>query len=684
MNFLLKLNLICLLSFMLSGYSNGMDTSAKYGKSMRILKSLNIGRCTDAAVAGNTLYVIGKRKIYSFDITVPDNPILISSLNGLGNVRQIVVQKGYAYITSREDGVFIINVKNNKRMTKIAHYDSLELATGISVFGPLMVVANRQYGIETVDISNPARPVFMGMIRTGEAQSVTIKGKLVYVGDWGTMEVTICDLSNPYKPKIVTHVPLDGYGDGVFVRGDLCFAATGHHARGMRKRNDPKDPAYGKGHGLEIIRVGNLGKPRVLGILKLPEFYQRGIDMWDVQVSGNYAYVGDTKAGLFVVDISNPEKPFFHSHITFPEMVFRGEKMNAPVGGFAIGNGVVYVAGYLSDLSVVDAKETAKLIPPESIPAKAYWEKAFAAQTSPSMYHPEGQVHSVFICQEEKKAIVAAGSGGVHEVILFPAVKGKKILDTGSFVFDVALVNDNLFVAEGRVGLSAWKYRNGHKPEFLGRYTPRKGGVFQLLAGPSGKYMLLHVGNILDVVDISSPKKIKHVKTAKQRGPMYRLPISKHLFNNRYAGLSIHGVGCFYYDFKGKTGVEYAGKPFMSQGFPNGMTCIGDKVLASRYGSYLLQGMPGKITTPIKVVNPGSIGGKPTFFNSCLYLAYRMKGLISVYNLKNPSSPVKLWQLYIKGHPGYVSVCDDMVIIPAGREGLLFRKVKDGNPYYEK
>ena len=486
MNILLKLNLICFLSLFLPGYSNGMDLSGKYGKSLRILKSLNLGRCTDAAVNGNTLYVIGQRKIYSFDITSPKNPRLIGSLGGLGNVRQIVVRNGYAYITSREDGVFIVNVKNNKAMTKVSHYDTLELATGISVSGALMVVANRQYGIETVDVSNPAKPVFMGMLRTGEAQSVAIKGKLAYIGDWGTREVTICDLSNPYIPKIISQVPLDGYGDGVFVRGSLCFAATGHHARGMRNRN-PKDPAYGKGHGLEILKIIPPDKPEVISILKLPEFYQRAIDMWDVQVSGNYAYVGDTSAGLFIVDISNPEKPFFHSHITFPELIFRGKKMNAPIGGFAIGNGVVYVAGYLSDLYVVAAKDTARPVPIEQVPAKAYWGNASVTQSSPSVYRPEGQVHSVFICRQKNKAIVAAGDGGVHEVVLYPVIEGEKILDTGSIVFDVAMVNDNLFVAEGRAGLSAWKYRSGHKPEFLGRYTSRKGGIFQLLAGPSGK-----------------------------------------------------------------------------------------------------------------------------------------------------------------------------------------------------
>ena len=188
--------------------------------------------------------------------------------------------------------------------------------------------------------------------------------------------------------------------------------------------------------------------------------------------------------------------------------------------------------------------------------------------------------------------------------------------------------------------------------------------------------MLLHVGNILDVVDISNPEKINHVKNGKQRGPMYRLPISKQLFNNRYAGLSIHGVGCFYYDFKGQAGVEYAGKAFESQGFPNGMASIGDKSLASRYGSYLLQGMPGKIGLPTVVPNRGSIGGKPTIFNSCLYLAYRMKGLITAYNLKNPLSPVKLWDLHIQGHPGYVSVCDDMAIIPADVKAYCSAKLR--------
>jgi hypothetical protein len=663
------------------------EKSETYGQTLKVIKTLNIGRCIDATVARDILYVIGQQSIFSFDISSPANPVLLSRLKGLGNVRQIEVENGYAYITARQDGLYIVDVNDPRKMTKAGHYDTLELATGISVSGPLAVVANRQYGIELVDVSNPSKPRFVGLTRTGEAQSVFIKGKLAYVGDWGNRELTVCDISNPYDPRVVSQTPLDGFGDGVFVRDNLCFAATGHHARSMKKRV-ASDPAFGKGHGVEIFDVSSPQSPQSLSCLKLPSFYQRYIDMWDVQVAGRYAFVGDTQAGLFVIDIRNPQKPSFAAHATFPQVEFRGEDVNAPVGGFALGDGVIYVAGKLTDLSVVEAKGMATPIRADQSRPAVSFEAKSTRPASPSIYRPDGQIHAAFLCEGTKTALVAAGQGGVHEVQLFPQLTGKKLLESKSVAYDVALFDDIMFVAEGLSGLSTWQYTPGQAPVFKGRYTPRVGGVFQILLGPSGKYALLHVGgSIIDIVDIANPQKVKRIGVAEKKGPMYRLPLSQRLLKDRYAGLSIHGIGCFYYDFKGMNGVEYAGQAFPSVGFPNGMAFLRDRAVASYLGGYLLQNPPNKQMQPhhkpIRLKNH-VLTGKVTAYGSTLYVSNRMSGKILAVDLSDPISPREKWNRKLTGHPGFVSQCDDLLVVPAGRAGLYVLQAENGMPYYGK
>jgi hypothetical protein len=234
-------------------------------KEMKLIRDMEIGPCSDAAVSRGVLFVIGGGKIYSFDISSPLQPVLMGSLSGLGNVRQIEVEDGFAFITSREEGMFIVDVSDPSRLTLASHYDTLELGTGVAVHGSLVAVANRQYGVELIDVSDKTRPRFLGAVRTGEAQSVFLRDTLLFAGNWAERKVTICNVADPVNPKIVSEMPLEGYGDGMFVRGNLCFAATGHHAPGIKNTRDPKEPSFGKGHGFEIFDISNLSNLRFLG-----------------------------------------------------------------------------------------------------------------------------------------------------------------------------------------------------------------------------------------------------------------------------------------------------------------------------------------------------------------------------------------------------------------------------------
>jgi len=390
----MRLTLLLLALMCMSHCAEVNRSSKESGKELLMLKNLGIGSCMDAVVHGDILYVIGSSSLYSFDITSPGEPVLLGTLTGLGNVRQIEVQEGYAYVTAREEGLFVINVANPREMVLSTHYDTLELGTGIAVSGTLAAVANRQYGVEFVDISDPENPLFLGMVRTGEAQSVFLKDTLAVIGDWGTREVVICSVSNPREPRVLSKVELDGYGDGVFVKGSLCFAATGHHARGYRQESSDST-FFGKGHGLEIIDLSDPSNPVKLSVLKLPvSFHQRYADMWDVQVSGNYAFIGDSEAGLYIADVSDPRNPFFVASATLPltempdymmESKFKGGKKSGPVCGFAIGKGVIYLAGKMNDLFIAEAKPFAE--PIETAPGikRTFPDSGNGNQKSPSV-----------------------------------------------------------------------------------------------------------------------------------------------------------------------------------------------------------------------------------------------------------------------------------------------------------
>jgi hypothetical protein len=221
----------------------------------------------DAAVVGSTLYVIGQGKLHVADISEPASPKVVGKLTHLGNTRQIVVKDGITCITAREDGLFIVDVRRPEKPGLLCHDDTIELATGIAVSGDVAFVACRHYGVELVDVSNPRKPAHLSTVRTGEAQSVVARDGILYAGVWGSRELIVCDVKNPRKPFIIARAPLDGYGDGVDVRGKHCYVATGHHSREMPRAREG-DPGYGHGHGLEIFDISNPAKPVFVSRIK--------------------------------------------------------------------------------------------------------------------------------------------------------------------------------------------------------------------------------------------------------------------------------------------------------------------------------------------------------------------------------------------------------------------------------
>lgn len=663
---------------LLAAESRGPSTESTYGAELSILNEPGVGACIDVDLVEQTLYAIGRGKLYVADVSDPAGPKVIGSLGGLGHVRQLCVEHGVAYVTAREDGLFIVDVSTPDRPRLLSHYDTIELATGIDISGDVAFVACRTAGVELVDVSDPDQPRHLSTVRTGEAQSVDARNGILYAGVWGSSELVVCDVSNPRKPLLMSKTKLDGFGDGVDVRGDYCYVATGHHSR-QSPRKKPGDPGYGKGHGLEIFDVSDPAGPKPVGRVKFPPLYRMGMDMWGVTASDDYAFVADTYNGLFVVDISDPGKPRIVARRQLP--LVEGRDDPSPVGGLAVGEGVIYTAGIWSDLHVIEAPMARPVLPePDSAapirpPAEPEPDPRFR------VYKPEGQVHAVAFDQEV--AFLAAGMDGLHAVSVSPEIKKLEEYPTQGFALGTAVFEQTVYTAEGTGGLSIWHHSGHGKLEPKGRYRAGNESIRQVVVPPPGRFALLHVGpSRLHILDVTDPANPLRVLSESHLGLFYCSPLPQGLLDDRYTCCHWHVSGLYWYDLSGETpkatGQQY---PFRI-GSRNGAAFIEGRALATCQGGYALLS-PDETRPPdelsIHRIPKLTFHGKPTVAGPMLYTSDRYTGQVTAIDIADPTKPQLIAQIDLPEHPGLVVVHDAVPAIPAGYQGLVVWKEAKGD-----
>ncbi len=522
-------------TFLLSTAALAAQEAPRFGRELEIVKSLEVGMTVAAEVSGNTLFTIGggmQGSLTTFDISEPAAPSLLGKLPDLGHVRQLVVRNGIAYVTSREDGLFIIDVQKPEQPALLNHYDTIELATGLAISGNVAYVACRQCGVELIDITDPKHPAHLSTIRVGEAQSVTARSGYLYAGVWGTRELVICDVRNPRRPVRVGKADLDGFGDGVAVRGSLCYVATGHHAMiPGNGRPAPNQPQYGTGHGMEIFDISRPDQPKLISRIKTRPRYRIFMDMWSVKLSGKYAFLADTYNGLFVIDVEDPAHPRFVARRQLPEVTGLGEgyvptrdRVPSPVCGLAIGRDYIYAAGGYSDMHVVEAKGLAAPAPaePDSPPAIPRYE-APPANPHFRVYQPGGQIREA--APWGKQLVLAAGNAGFHTARFTDKLEPIDHYETEGIAYGADTHGDTVYIAEGMGGLSIW--RGSPKLKLIGRHRIPGQSVKQVAIAPNGRYAMLHVGlNWLRIVNISDPKSPFILFNDTHLGLFYQRPIS--------------------------------------------------------------------------------------------------------------------------------------------------------------
>ncbi|MBS9384243.1 MAG: DUF4347 domain-containing protein [Dolichospermum sp. BR01] len=246
-------------------------------------------------------------------------PTLVGNYDTSGRSHGVQVVGNYAYVADRDSGLQIIDISNPTTPTLKGNYDTSGYAISVQVVGNYAYVAYDTLGLQIIDISNPTTPTLKGNYNTPSyAYGVQVVGNYAYVADYFS-GLQIIDISNPTTPNLKGNYDTSSYAIGVQVVGNYAYVADGES-------------------GLQIIDISNPTTPTIKGNYDTSGF------AYSVQVLGNYAYVANYYSGLQIIDISNPTTPTLKGNYNTPSYAISVQV----VGNYA------YVADGYSGLQIID------------------------------------------------------------------------------------------------------------------------------------------------------------------------------------------------------------------------------------------------------------------------------------------------------------------------------------------
>lgn len=244
-------------------------------------------------------------------------PTALSFVDLPGRAQAVEVHQDLAYVANKDGGLQIVDVANRQTPSIIGHYPTAGFLKSVQPMGSLLYLVEGAGGptigprLEVVDVSDPTTPTFVGeVLLPGNPRKVVLSGPFAYVA---MLEegMQIIDISTPTAPRLLGKVDSDDRAFGVAVDPVRQLAVV---ANGIM--------------GLQIIDISNSSQPVVLSNCEILGESRK------VVLQGSLAFVADASAGFSVVDLVDPSNPLLRGGIPFAAGALR----DVAVGGhFAFG-----------------------------------------------------------------------------------------------------------------------------------------------------------------------------------------------------------------------------------------------------------------------------------------------------------------------------------------------------------
>jgi len=677
-----------------------MKTGEVFGEPVTLAATPSEGM--GLAREGTRLYT-GARNVLRVYETADDalRPRLLGEVavpNGAA-VRQLAVRDGLVGISAREGQVMFFDFTDPAHPRFLSRFDCCELATGIDFGGNVCFCGQRNYGVEFIDVTDPAHPAHIAMRKTDESQSVVYRDGYCYSGEWGAGYVTVFDCRDMAKIAQVAHEELHGVGDGLWLDGNLLFAATGHHSKHRSTKGlrtfEPEDlvkyslgkkiDGAGAGHGMDVFDVTDPAHPKHLSRVDYPPYYSRGNDYWTVRASGEKGLVFAAQAynGLFAVDVSDPKAPRVRDRFVLPCKTREGAP-SAVIGSVAAGEGVVYVAAHEHGILAVPAKG-----------AKPQDFRRGVAPKNPGFREPypnddarfvrwlpeaRGQVRGVAV--KGDLVYAACGDAGLYALrVTDGRLQTVRRVPGVEQAYDVDLQGDSLVAAEGRRGWAfyrigadgalaeAHRIRRSPDGKDFGFWTWMLSDRWTVLSPRNGSYLL---------VDTADGAKVKALLPVK--APGWSKYMADSLVDGKWLCWNMGNTAASWVDVTAPTVGNLKmdviqSEPKYRGGPTTGCCVLGGKAFFVRRGGYSLYG-PGAfsdVCLPLKAKG-WDISGIPRTDGRHLLVCDRVHRRVAFFDVKNPEKPVCLWRTNVSGNPDSGAVANGRAFIPCGHQGLLMSR----------
>ncbi len=332
------------------------------------------GLASHVEVAGSIAYVADYyRGLRAIHVSDPTKPTSVASYVPIGYADGVTVVGGYAYVAAGGNGLQVVDVSDPAHPLQLGGYDAQSFATSVDVDGNYAYVVSYPQsfghlrGLHIVDVSNPTQPDRASYIEgVGAHRDIAVADGIAYIADeWGLETI---DVSDPFHPTVLGFVETwEGFDNppdvtiGVVVSGTLAYmAATADHLE-IVDVSDPTSPTligtFGFGGPacydvavvgsrvylacgvFHVVEVSDAVHPVELGSLVMPS------DLSGVVVSGSIAYVAAGDAGVAAVDVSDPYNPTLVGVLNTPGLARQVD----------VAGDHVYVADGINGLLVLEA-----------------------------------------------------------------------------------------------------------------------------------------------------------------------------------------------------------------------------------------------------------------------------------------------------------------------------------------
>jgi hypothetical protein len=245
-----------------------------------------------AFVKDGQAFILSERSLYVFDVKNPLEPTLLGNIKLDFPAEDLVVIGKIAYVADGKGGLCLIDASQPARLRLLSQVKT-DFARAVKVDGSYAYIADRGSGLTVVEVKNTKKPRIVGNCKTpGFAWDVAVKPGLAAVADC-EFGLRFIDISNPGNPVEIGHWDVyDQTGIPQQMHWALGVCLSGNRALG----------AFTRG-GMKIIDISDPANPKFLGQANLG-FTQAQ----EVEVQSNTAFVM-VFGNISAVDISDPVKP---------------------------------------------------------------------------------------------------------------------------------------------------------------------------------------------------------------------------------------------------------------------------------------------------------------------------------------------------------------------------------------